>query len=114
MKIGIDAKWFFEGPPSGKVVVRNIIKELLAHNKKDTFFLFLNKSDENKEFPFLYRNVNLVYISNISNALSNVLILPIYSRKLNLDIILYQNFSSPFTRSKSINYVHYVLFLDYP
>ncbi|MFG6685352.1 glycosyltransferase family 4 protein [Mariniflexile sp. HNIBRBA6329] len=114
MKIGIDAKWFFEGPPSGKVVVRNIVKELLAQNKKDTFYLFLNKSDKNREFPFLDKNVHLIYLRKINNAISNVLLLPIYSRKLKLDIVLYQNFSSPFAQSRSINYIHDVLFLDYP
>ncbi|ADV48887.1 glycosyl transferase group 1 [Cellulophaga algicola DSM 14237] len=114
MKIGIDAKWFFDGPPSGRVVVKNIVKELLTYNKKDEFYLFLNKSDKNKPFPFLDNNVTLIYIKNINNALSNVFLLPQYSRKLKLDVILYQNFSAVLTRSKSINYIHDVLFLDFP
>lgn len=112
MNIGIDAKWFFEGPPSGRVVVRNIIESLLEVNKEDMFYLFLNKSDKNKTFPFLNNNVRLIYVININNALTNVLLLPFYFKKLKLDLILYQNFPSPF--SKSINYIHDVLFLDYP
>lgn len=112
MKIGIDAKWFFDGPPSGRVVVRNIIEALLEVNKEDLFYLFLNKSDKHKTFPFLNNNVKLIYVKNINNALTNVLFLPLYSRKLKLDIILYQNFPSPFSRS--INYIHDVLFLEYP
>jgi len=112
--IGIDAKWFFSGPPSGKVVVRNLIKELLSQNNKDNFFIFLKKSDKKKEFPFLYDNVELIYVPNVNNALANVVLVPLLSRKLNLDIFLFQNFPSPFGAFKSINYVHDVLFLDYP
>ena len=32
MKIGIDAKWFYEGPPSGRNVVRNIIEQIIKAN----------------------------------------------------------------------------------
>ena len=41
MKIGIDAKWFFNGPPSGKVVVKQLLKELLSNNfKEQEFYIF--------------------------------------------------------------------------
>ena len=32
MKIGIDAKWFFSGPVSNQVVVRNLVENLMREN----------------------------------------------------------------------------------
>lgn len=114
MKIGIDAKWFFDGPPSNRIVIRNLLEELLAQNKEDFFYIFLRKSDEKNHFPYLYKNVKVIYVVTFTNALTNIFILPFYTRKLALDIVLFQNFPSPFCKSISINYIHDILFLDYP
>jgi len=32
MRIGIDGRWFFRGNPSGRVVVRNLLKEMILHH----------------------------------------------------------------------------------
>ena len=114
MKIGIDAKWFFEGPPSNRVVIRNLVEHILAQNKKDNFYVFLKKADKKKTFPYSYQNVKLVYVNTFTNALTNIFILPFYTRKFFLDVMLFQNFPSPFCKSVSINYIHDILYLDYP
>ena len=114
MKIGIDAKWFFAGPVSNRVVIRNLLEEILSQNKEDFFYVFLRKSDKKKYFPFLRENVRTVYVTTFTNAFTNIFILPFYFRNLDLDIVLFQNFPSPFCKSKSINYIHDILFLDYP
>lgn len=114
MKIGIDAKWFFDGPPSNRIVIRNLLEELLAQNKEDFFYIFLRKSDKTSPFPYLYKNVKVIYVTTFTNALTNIFILPFYLRKLALDVVLFQNFPSPFCKSISINYIHDILFLDYP
>ena len=114
MKIGIDAKWFFDGPPSGKVVVSNLVTQILNRNNEDDFYILLNQSDRGKKFPINKENITLIYLPNCNNALTNIFIVPFVDYKYKLDVVLFQNFSSPFTKSKSINYVHDILFLDFP
>ncbi len=115
MKIGIDAKWFFNGPPSGKVVVKSITHHLIKNfSNLHTFYIFLSKSDENLEFPYLCENVKLVYVNSVINLISNALIIPYYANRLKIDVIIYQNFGSLFKASKSIVFIHDLLFLDYP
>ncbi|MEL6305929.1 MAG: glycosyltransferase family 1 protein [Bacteroidota bacterium] len=115
MRIGIDAKWFFSGPPSGKVVLKNLLREFLvpkyAHHQ---FYIFLNKGEEGKSFPFVLSNMHLVYVKNWNNLLTNAFVLPFYQRKLNLDTVLFQNFG-PFSPPKTgVVYIHDLLFLDFP
>ena len=114
MKIGIDAKWFFNGPPSGKVVVKQLLKELLSDTYRNhEFYIFLNKNDKDITFPYKRSNVKLVYVNSFNNLISNAIILPKYSKKLNLDIVVFQNFGT-FFRIKNLVYIHDLLYLDYP
>ncbi|MGJ8591431.1 MAG: glycosyltransferase family 4 protein [Aquaticitalea sp.] len=115
MNIGIDAKWFFNGPPSGRVVVQNLVKELASNNfKRHKFFFFIPNKDENLEFPYHAENLKVVYVSQINNLFSNLFVLPMHAKRLNLDVILFQNFG-PFSKSfQSIVYIHDLLYLDFP
>ncbi|WP_042500663.1 glycosyltransferase family 4 protein [Algibacter lectus] len=114
MKIGIDAKWFFNGPPSGRVVIKELLKELLSDNyKADEFYVFLNKADKGLEFPYQQDNIKLVYISSFNNLISNAIILPRHSKKHKLDIVLFQNFGT-FSKIKNVVYIHDLLYLDFP
>ena len=114
MKVGIDAKWFFNGPPSGKVVVKQLLKELLSNTyKDDEFYVFLNKADKELEFPHKRENIKCIYISSFNNLISNAFILPIQAKKYKLDVVLFQNFGT-FLNIKSIVYIHDLLYLDYP
>ncbi|RKE98836.1 glycosyltransferase family 4 protein [Ichthyenterobacterium magnum] len=114
MKIGIDAKWFFNGPPSGKVVVKQLLKELLSSTYKDEeFYVFLNKADKEIEFPYKRENIKCIYISSFNNLISNAITLPKYAKKHKLDVVLFQNFGT-FSNIKSIVYIHDLLYLDYP
>ncbi|MET1258516.1 glycosyltransferase family 1 protein [Flagellimonas sp. DF-77] len=78
------------------------------------FYIFLNKEDFEKEFPFQAANVHLVYVKRVNNLLSNTFVLPKYHKKLNLDVTLFQNFGPLFPAVNSIVYIHDLLFLDYP
>ena len=42
MKIGIDAKWYYSGPPSGVNVVKNIVDNLIKFNTTDDIIFFLS------------------------------------------------------------------------
>lgn len=51
MRIGIDAKWYFEGPPSGRRVVRSLTDALINLDDKNEYFILLNKKHKNRVFP---------------------------------------------------------------
>lgn len=114
MKIGIDAKWYFNGHPSGKVVVENIVNHIVKVDKSHEYYIFLNKKDKKLVFPYKQKNIHLVYVPNKINALTNFFILPFYTYKRGLDICLYQNYSPFWGAKKIVNYVHDALFMDYP
>ena len=115
MKIGIDAKWFFTGPPSGRVVLKNLLAGMLqqAHTEHQ-FYIFLNKEDEQRHFPFSGRNILLIYVRRLNNLLANVMLLPKYHKQFDLDVTLFQNFGCLSRSVKSIVYIHDLLFLDFP
>lgn len=114
MKIGIDAKWFFEGPPSGKVVIQNLVKQMVKLNEEHELYFFLDHAAENEKFPYEGANINKVYVWANNNLLSNLLFLPQCARRLKLDVVVFQNFSSFNGSYKKIAYIHDVLFLSNP
>ena len=115
MKIGIDAKWYFEGPPSGKRVIKNLVDQILDRDDGVKYYIILDKKHRNREFNTNgNKNIVVCYAWAGNNFLSNVFVLPILSRKKRLDALLYQNFISPFDPSLKIAYIHDVLFLSNP
>lgn len=114
MKIGIDAKWFFEGPPSGKYVIENLVENLIKINNEHDLFIILDKRSKGKNFPFKDSKVNLEYVWADNNLISNLFVLPGIAKKLNLDSLVFQNFSSLTGNFKRIAYIHDILFLSHP
>jgi glycosyltransferase involved in cell wall biosynthesis len=115
MRIGIDAKWYFAGPPSGMRVIRSLVDAMLTMDDTNEYYIFLNQKHSGESFRFKdKKNVTLCYVWAGNNLLSNIFLLPRYSHQYKLDVILYQNFISPFGRGRTIAYVHDVLFLSHP
>ena len=114
MRIGVDAKWYFEGPPSGKRVVKNLVDEILKTDTTDEFVIFLNAKHKHLPFPDHRSNIILCYIWAGNNFLSNLFVVPFYSKHYRVGAVLYQNFISIFDRSNRIAYIHDVLFLSNP
>lgn len=114
MKIGIDAKWFFNGPPSGRIVVQNIIFQLANIKTEHEFYLFFDIKEKHQSFVSNNPMVHSVYIWAGNNLLSNLFVLPRHAKKLNIDAVFFQNFSSFRAKYKSIVYIHDVKFLSMP
>lgn len=114
MRIGIDAKWFFEGPPSGKIVVQNLVRQIIHSNIDHDLYLFLDKKHEGEPFPYENDRVHLKYIWANNNLLSNVLVIPFVAYPLHLDIIIFQNFAPIFSNFKRYSFVHDVIFKSNP
>jgi len=116
IKLGIDAKWYFNGPPSGRVVVRNIIDSLIQLKDEEVqISLFIEASDFQSALDYFPKDVGLIKVGALPNFLSNMFLLPKLAKKFDLDVVLFQNFGS-FSSSgfKKVVYIHDVLFLDYP
>ncbi len=114
MRIGIEAKWFFNGPPSGRVVIRNLIKHLVDLPGEDELFIFLDKRDREEAFPYIRPHVHLVYVWGGNNMLSNTFVLPARAWNLHLDVLIFQNFSPIFSNFKRHAFIHDVLFRTNP
>jgi glycosyltransferase involved in cell wall biosynthesis len=115
MRIGIDAKWYYGGPPSGVRVLQNLVDELCKSNKENEFVIFLDKKFENQSFPFRQAtNVTLEFLWAENNLISNIFLLPRKASKHKLDVMVFQNFLSPFYRGFKVVYIFDVLFKSHP
>jgi len=121
MRIGIDAKWYYSGPPSGINVVRNLVDNVIKYNSKDNIVFYLNKKDMRFKGNFASKisgknNLSFIFIPGRINIITNMLLFPYYIWNNKIDIVLFQNYIPIWGSSKTkyINYVHDILFLDYP
>jgi glycosyltransferase involved in cell wall biosynthesis len=114
MRIGFDAKWLFNGNPSGRIVVKNLLEKLLELNTANELYIILNKKDINKTFPFKNDNVKLIYVWGGINLLSNIIVVPIVLLKYKIDVCVFQYFAPVFGKFKKIVYIHDVIFKSHP
>lgn len=121
MRIGIDAKWYYSGPPSGINVVRNIVDNLIEYNTQDEIIFFLNSKDVDKTENFNCKilnkkNLSFLFIPGRINFFTNLFLFPAYFRRKRIDVVLFQNYIPIWGNSKTkyVDYVHDFLFLDYP
>ncbi len=114
MRIGIDAKSFFNGPVSTRIVLQNLLPELFRLDPAVDWVVFLDKKDKGKALPFEGANIQLVYVWAGMNQLSNLFVLPRYCKALGLELVVYQTFPALTTGTASIAFIHDVLFRDFP
>ncbi|WP_121810843.1 glycosyltransferase family 4 protein [Mucilaginibacter kameinonensis] len=116
IRVGIDAKWYFDGPPSGHMVVKNLVDEIIkAGDDRVELCLFLVSKNKKKAKAHFPERVRLIFLPGIPNLLSNLFLLPFMTLLYDIDVVLFQNFGSAWpARALKIVYIHDVLFLDYP
>ncbi|OOQ57764.1 glycosyltransferase family 4 protein [Mucilaginibacter pedocola] len=116
LNVGIDAKWFFEGPPSGNMVVKNLVNELILNNNdRFNLFLLITSKYRKQAMEYFPASVKLISLANLPNLVSNLFLIPIAALRYNLSVVLFQNFSSTWPgKLYKIAYIHDVLFLDHP
>lgn len=120
-KVGIDVKWYFSGPPSGIVVVKNLLHKVLKLNSDFHFFLFIRKDEKplfEKVIQTDFQNIkiDLVTVGFTNNFLQNLFIIPVLARRHNIDVMVYMSYPPMIFRrnSKNIVFILDVLDLDYP
>lgn len=114
MKIGVDAKWLYDGPVSGKLCVKNLIDSLIE-NKSINFVLIVKRKDLQKakeEYEKVCEVIPVPFLG--TNFLTNLLVFPFLNFKFNFDYIIFQNFGPLFFANKSVIWIHDLLFLDFP
>ncbi|PAW92353.1 hypothetical protein CKK33_02135 [Mucilaginibacter sp. MD40] len=116
INIGIDAKWFFSGPPSGNMVVKNLVSEMILHNNgRFNLHLFIPSKFKRQAQALFPADVKLIGLPKIPNLLLNQFLVPLAAIRHKLKAVLFQNFASTWPgRLHKVAYIHDVLFLDYP
>jgi glycosyltransferase involved in cell wall biosynthesis len=116
INLGIDAKWFFKGPPSGKMVVKNLVDQIILNNRgRFNLFLLINSKFSKQAAEYFPADVNIILLPDVPNLLSNLFLVPVVALRYKLETVLFQNFTSPWPgKLRKITYIHDVLFLDYP
>ena len=112
MKIGFDARWYFDGPVSNKLVVRNLLDRLIKNNKHTIFPIFYINDKKNVIDKF--GNIDCIFTRLKNPFLSNVFEIPFLKKSNDMDVIIFQNFSPLFGNFKKINYIHDIIFEDRP
>lgn len=114
MRIGFDGRWFFQGNPSGRVVVRNLLQQLIMHHPEHEYFIFLPRHDRDLPFPFPGPRVHLLYMASVNGLLSNCFLFPWRARKMELDVGIFQYFTPCFSKFRRIVYIHDAIFKTHP
>lgn len=116
INLGIDAKWFFKGPPSGTTVVKNLIDEMIINNhERFNLFLLINSKYKKQAAEYFPASVGLITMPNMPNLLLNRFFVPFVAIRYNLKAVLLQNFVCTWPKKLfKMAYIHDVLFLDYP
>jgi len=114
MKIGIDAKWYFTGPPSTQIVLQNLLCRLFKFYPEHEWVIFLDKKDRHLDFPFKQENITIIYVWADNNMFSNIFLLPGHIRKRSIDVMVFQTFPAFQRKINSIAFIHDVLFKEYP
>ena len=116
MKIGFDAKWYFDGPPSGRRVVRGMIGGLARLAQDDEVHLFLDARRESEWESIDIPRAQQHYVWAGNNQLSNLWNVPRAADDAGMDVVAYQNFVPPRLRARHarIAFVHDVIFDEHP
>lgn len=114
MKIGIDAKWYFSGPPSGHRVIRGLVHSLVEIAAADDELHFFLHARARGHTPAGVSAERCHYIRGGVNQLANVFLLPRAADNLRLDAVVYQNFAPlpAGVRHARIAFVHDVIFAE--
>ena len=83
-------------------------------NTGHDLYLFLDRKEKDKPFPYKDKRVHLKYVWAGNNLLSNLFLVPFVARTLDLDIFIFQNFAPFFSNFKRYSFVHDVIFKSHP
>ena len=115
MRILLDAYWWFDGPPSGRNVVRSIVGSWAEEFPGDKISLLIPRRNaaevDSTRLAFRWPNVSIVFTRVPQHAIAAALA---GGLRRKYDLVLTQNFAPVFTKSPRAVFVHDLMFLDRP
>lgn len=115
MRVLIDAFWWFDGPPSGKNVLRSTVFAWATIYPQDVITLLLPRRDRNRNellnIAAGYPNISFSFTYAPQQALAAATA-GAFSRRY--DAVLTQNFSPIFGPSKRCVFIHDLMFAEHP
>jgi hypothetical protein len=82
MRIGFDGRWFFSGNSSGKVIVRQLLRQLIIHHPEHEYFVFLPRRERHLEFRLQAPHVKRIHTPGRNGFLANCISLPWQARNV--------------------------------
>lgn len=95
MKIGIEAKRLFHGPPTGRRVLRNLVRGLADVIRNDELHLILDARARDQALPIEIPPDRCHYVWARNDHLANLFVVPRVADRAGLDAVVYQNFVPP-------------------
>lgn len=109
-KLAIDATWYFDGNPSGRIVVKNIVDQFLNRYNKEIFLIFKLKDKSKALNTFNDGKIKLLFVPNLPTLFTNIFIIPLVLLSKGIKFYICQYFTPPIKKIKSIVYIHDVIF----
>ncbi len=114
MRIGYDAKWYFEGPASGRIVVRRHLEALGVGEPGHTLVALLDRSHQGERLSEGADRLERAWMWAGNNLAANSLLMPAVVRRLRLDVLITHNFTPVRQLCPTVTFVHDVLFREFP
>lgn len=115
MKVLFDAYWWFDGPPSGKNVLRSIVRTWATKYPTDKISLLLPQAQrKNVSLAHLgreYPNMEFVFTRAPQHAFAAISA-GMFSPQF--DAVIAQNFAPMFSRGKRCVFIHDLMFEEHP
>lgn len=112
MRIGIDGRWFFGGPPGGHTYTRNFVEALLRVDVHE-YVVFLGRDDAAREYPWPSHACPAA-IGGGNSYTMNRWSIPRSPSSKSLDWTLTHNFSPRFGAARRAVIVHDLTFVSHP
>lgn len=114
-RLVFDARWYFRGPPSNRLVTLEVVKELRRYTSVYDISLLLNCSREERDrLRSTCGPMKLIRVPDLTMLGTSVLILPWVLIRIHADILIVQNFCVPFGARKRVVIIYDAIFLRNP
>ena len=114
MKIAVDAKWFFSGPPGGRTYLRNILRTLSHIDDRNSYIFYVRPGDPVSDPAVSEDRVRWERLSPSFSLIRVKISLTRALKKEKPDLVFTQSLTPSDTGIPRIITVHDVLYKDFP
>lgn len=114
MRIGYDAKWYFDGPASGRIVVRRHLDALARLAGPHSLVAILDSKHRGQALDGDADELERTWMWGSNNLVANTLLLDRVARASRLDVVIVHNFAPLSRHCPSVAFVHDILYREFP